>query len=79
MHMVRAMTGTYELPLKINGTFDIALCLSCHAGAPSFRAVEPHQSPDLQETLLDHSMRCTGMCHPAAHPEEALRGGEAAS
>lgn len=79
MHMVRALTKTYELPLKLNGTFDITSCLGCHAGAPAFRAVEAHQAPDLQAALLDRSMSCTGMCHPAAHPEEALHGGESAS
>ena len=77
MHMIRALTGTYELPLKINGSFDITSCLGCHAGAATFRAVEAHQAPDLQAALLDHSMSCTGMCHPAAHPEEALNGGAA--
>jgi len=79
MHMLRTLTGRYELPLAINGTFDITSCLGCHAGAASFRAVEAHQAPDLQAALLDHSMSCTGMCHPAAHPEEALKGGGAAS
>lgn len=79
MHMLRALTKTYELPLKLNGTFDITSCLGCHAGAASFRAVEAHQAPNLQAALLDHSMSCTGACHPAAHPEEALKGGEAAS
>jgi hypothetical protein len=79
MHMVRALTGRYELPLRINGTFDITSCLGCHAGAPSFRAVEAHQAPDLQAALLDHSMSCTGTCHPTAHPEETLLGTETAS
>jgi cytochrome c nitrite reductase small subunit len=79
MHMVRALTGRYALPLKILGTFDIASCLGCHAGAASFRAVEAHQAPDLQAALLNRSMSCTGACHPAAHPDEALNGGGAAS
>ncbi len=79
MHMVRTATGWYTLPLKLNGTFDINSCLGCHAYAPSFRAVEAHQDPDLQKQLLSHELSCTGVCHPAAHPEAALTGGGPAS
>ena len=79
MHMVRAFTGWYVLPIHLNGTFDINSCLGCHAGAASFRAVTEHQDPDLQAALLNHTMSCTGACHPAAHPDAALTGGEAAS
>src|SRR5262249_54279681 len=32
MHMLRALAGRYAMPLRINGTFDIASCLGCHAG-----------------------------------------------
>jgi hypothetical protein len=78
MHMLRTLTGRYDLPIKLHGTFDIDSCLGCHAGAASFRAVEAHQDPELQKSLLDHTMSCTGMCHPAAHPAEALMGGKAA-
>ena len=63
--------------IKLNGTFDIDSCLGCHAFAPSFRAVEAHQDPDLQKQLLSREMGCTGICHPAAHPEAALTGGGA--
>jgi hypothetical protein len=79
MHMLRTLTGRYNLPLELHGTFDIASCLGCHAGAASFRAVEAHQDPDAQAALLNHTMSCTGVCHPAAHPEEALTGGKTAS
>ncbi len=79
MHMVRTVTGKYELPIALHGTFDIESCLSCHAGAASFRAVAAHQDPDLQRALLDRTMSCTGICHPAAHPAAALTGGGATS
>ncbi|HEV7731955.1 MAG TPA: hypothetical protein VGR62_07325 [Candidatus Binatia bacterium] len=79
MHMIRTLTGRYELPLQLHGTFDINSCLGCHAGAESFRAVEAHRAPDLQEALMNHTMSCTGACHPAAHPDDALTGGGAAS
>lgn len=79
MHMVRTVTGRYALPIALHGTFDIDSCLGCHAGADSFRAVEAHQDPDMQQALLDGAMRCTGTCHPAAHPEDALTGGGPAS
>jgi hypothetical protein len=75
MHMVRTVTGDYALPIALHGTFDIDSCLGCHAGAASFRGVEAHQDPDLQKALLDGTMSCTGACHPAAHPAEALTGG----
>lgn len=74
MHMVRTVTGDYELPLKTRGPFDIDSCLGCHAQVPSFRAVVAHQDPDLQRQLVDRELSCTGICHPAAHPESALQG-----
>ena len=77
MHMVRTATGWYTLPIALHGHFDINSCLGCHASAPSFRAVEAHQDPDLQKQLLAHEIGCTGICHPAAHPEAALTGGGA--
>ena len=79
MHMVRTATGWYDLPIKHNGPFDIDSCLGCHALAPSFRAVEAHQDPDLQKQLLGRQLSCTGICHPTAHPESALTGGAPAS
>jgi len=79
MHMVRTVTGRYELPLRVNGTFDIDSCLGCHAYASSFRAVEAHQDPELQKMLVSRQMSCTGSCHPAAHPDSALNGGGPAS
>src|SRR5262249_2287382 len=36
MHMLRTVTGRYELPIKLNGPFDIDSCLGCHAHAPRF-------------------------------------------
>ena len=40
----------------------------------SFRAVEAHTDKDLQAALVSREMSCTGTCHPAAHPPEALNG-----
>jgi hypothetical protein len=74
-HMVRTATSRYDLPLAMNGPFDINSCLGCHAHAPSFRAVEAHRDPDLQKQLLARELSCTGACHPSAHPPEALTGG----
>src|SRR5262249_35860083 len=39
-HMMHTLTGHYELPLELNGRFDINSCLNCHARAARFRAVE---------------------------------------
>jgi hypothetical protein len=79
MHMLHTITGEYPMPLAMRAPFDINACLGCHAHAPSFRAVEAHQSPDLQKALIAREMSCTGLCHPAAHPESALTGGKPAA
>lgn len=78
MHMVRTVTGDYALPIKLNAPFDIDSCLGCHAAASRFRDQPAHQDPDLQKALVAREMSCTGVCHPAAHPEAALTGGLAA-
>ena len=79
MHMLHTVTGGYDLPLKLNGRFDINSCLNCHAQAVRFRAVEAHQPLDIQQALMSGEMSCTGLCHPSAHPESALGGGTPAS
>jgi len=77
-HMIRTVTGRYETPIRLAGTFDIQSCLGCHAAAESFRKVEEHQPLDVQQALLSGEMGCTGDCHDVAHPEEALMGGDGA-
>jgi cytochrome c nitrite reductase small subunit len=74
-HMIHTLTGGYELPLALNGPFDIDSCLGCHLGASRFRAVEMHQSPEVQQALVSREVGCTGACHPSAHPPSALGGG----
>ncbi len=74
VHMLRAVTGTETLPLKTYEPFDVKECLQCHAQATGFRAVETHRMPPIQAALLSGEMGCTGTCHPAAHPAEALMG-----
>ena len=39
-----------------------------------WRAVEAHATEEIVRALLSREMSCTGMCHPAAHPPEALSG-----
>ncbi len=79
MHMLHVVTGNYNLPLKLNGRFDINSCLNCHSQAERFRAVEAHHPLDVQEALISGEMSCAGLCHPPAHPESALTGGAPAS
>jgi hypothetical protein len=74
VHMAHALFGTYEYPLALKRPFDIDSCLDCHRHAPKFRAVEAHHDKDLQQLLVKREMSCTGTCHPAAHPAEALNG-----
>lgn len=76
-HMLNTVTGDYDYPLKPRATFDIDACRDCHAGTTNFRAVEAHQDPDMQQALLAGEMSCTGVCHPAAHPDWALEGAKA--
>jgi len=78
-HMFHTVTGHYDRPLKLNGPFDIDSCLSCHARSANFRAVEAHQALDLQEALVSRQMSCTGVCHPAGHPDDAIAAGAPAS
>ena len=73
-HMVHTVMGSYELPLKLYQPYDIDGCLQCHAESTRFRGVEVHATEGIAQALLSREMRCTGMCHPAAHPPEALSG-----
>ena len=71
-HMIHEITGGYDLPLKMRAPFNIDSCLDCHAESPRFRNAAPHAL--MEEALLSREMGCTGTCHPAAHPAEALSG-----
>jgi nitrate/TMAO reductase-like tetraheme cytochrome c subunit len=75
-HMIHTVTGNFDFPLKHHGTFDISSCLSCHAAAKPFRKAETHRDEGIQQALLSGAMGCTGVCHPAAHPESALNGAQ---
>lgn len=74
-HMIHTVLGSYDLPLTLRGPYDIDGCLQCHAETRAFRQAGPHRVAEIQEALLRHEMSCTGTCHPAAHPPEALTGG----
>lgn len=78
-HMIHTVTGRYEFPLEHRGMFDVNACLDCHAQAIPFQSVEMHRDPAIQEALLAGEMSCAGMCHPPAHPPEALVGTQEAS
>ncbi len=71
-HMVTNLTGQVRYPLEINGRYDVAQCLDCHAQSEPFRKQDAHRPPEIQQALLDGSMACTGACHAAPHPESAL-------
>jgi hypothetical protein len=66
------VTGRITYPIEIAGRYDISQCLDCHAQSAKFREQPAHQDPDLQKSLLDGSMGCTGVCHAAPHPDSAL-------
>jgi len=73
-HMWHRLWGSYDYPLAMNKPFDIDSCLECHLHAPKFRAVPFHNDPEIQKQLVSREISCTGTCHPAAHPAEALNG-----
>jgi hypothetical protein len=73
-HMLRTVANDYAFPIELVGPFDIGSCLNCHARAATFRAVVAHQDPDTQQALIKHELSCTGVCHSAGHPEDALKG-----
>ena len=73
-HMVRTATSDYKFPIEHRGPFDIDSCLNCHARSATFRAVGAHQDPDTQQALFKREMSCTGICHSAGHPDDALMG-----
>ena len=73
-HMWRTLTRNYQFPLEHNGAYNIDACLNCHAGTVAFRDVEEHRDPDLAQAMVDREIGCTGDCHPAAHPDDALLG-----
>jgi len=73
-HMMKTVTRSYTFPIEHHGPFDIDSCLNCHAQAATFRSVDAHKDPDTQQALFKREMGCTGVCHVAAHPEEALNG-----
>lgn len=73
-HMLNTLTGRHEFPLELRGAFDIDSCLDCHAENAKFRGEALHRDPDIQAALLAREIGCTGACHAAAHPPEALNG-----
>ena len=73
-HMVHTVLGSYEYPLALYAAYDVDGCLQCHAESARFRAVEAHAVEEIQQALMAREMSCTGACHPAAHPPEALSG-----
>ncbi len=73
-HMWRTLTRHYEFPLEHKGPFDIDSCQNCHAATKAFRDVEEHRDPELAAAMVSREIGCTGDCHPAAHPEDALNG-----
>jgi hypothetical protein len=73
-HMLMELTGSYDLPLTLHGDFDLKSCMGCHSESSRFREQPAHQPIEIQDALLSGAMTCTGACHPAAHPPEALDG-----
>jgi nitrate/TMAO reductase-like tetraheme cytochrome c subunit len=69
-HWLLYVTDTWKEPLTYKGTYPNSNCLSCHATAPAFRAVESHRA--LREQLANDEMNCF-TCHGLPHPARPTR------
>lgn len=75
-HMIQTVLESYDYPIRMRGPYDIKSCLACHAESPGFRN-DVHASPEISSALLTGELSCTGACHPAAHPADALMNPDA--
>jgi nitrate/TMAO reductase-like tetraheme cytochrome c subunit len=64
-HLVRYVTGAYELPLHTRVPYNVANCAHCHAEAKVFR--DAHT--DVIEDLKSGEATCLD-CHAPAHPDQ---------
>ena len=69
-HVVRYVTGTYVLPIKIAHPYPNVRCFACHAGSQKFLKSPGHPA-DVQPQLASGEVSCL-TCHGPAHtPKEA--------
>ncbi len=76
-HLFRYVTHTYELPIKIKGTFNNQNCLDCHSQGKNFTAVPDHQAffSVTDNKLFSSQVSCLE-CHGLAHPKRSTRSSE---
>lgn len=70
-HLWKYETGTYELPIKIVGTYNTGNCLDCHKGARKYEA----QHAAFATVMESGEMTCFA-CHGKAHPGRSTRASE---
>jgi len=66
-HVLRYMTGSYTLPIKIAKPYANAGCLECHAESQRFLRSPSKQ--DILPELMSGKTSCLD-CHSPAHPEQ---------
>jgi len=74
-HVVRQVTGAYELPLKIAAPYPNVRCLGCHGESQKFQRSEGHPKEDRAKLLSGETscLECHGPPHPAMTTKEAAR------
>jgi len=64
-HWLLYVTKTWPEPIEYSGSYPNSNCTACHAGTPSFEAVESHDA--LERELRADEVSCTS-CHGPPHP-----------
>jgi nitrate/TMAO reductase-like tetraheme cytochrome c subunit len=69
-HVLRYVTGSYTLPIKIRHPYPNVRCLGCHAESQRFLNSSGHPA-DIKPQLMSNELSCLS-CHAPAHtPKEA--------
>jgi cytochrome c nitrite reductase small subunit len=69
-HVIRYLTGTYEEPIPLRGTFNNGNCLKCHGDTPKYDAQDMHR--DNAEDIATSTTGCL-TCHDSPHPSAEQR------
>ncbi|MEO6324743.1 MAG: hypothetical protein ABIQ65_08965 [Thermoanaerobaculia bacterium] len=71
-HIIRASTGRYTMPIRINKPYPNVRCLSCHATSRKYLESASHIDVGLKKMAVNE-VRCLD-CHTDIHPAPDTRG-----
>ena len=76
-HVYRYTFRTYRLPIRMRHSYDLSICLNCHAESALFRRPrnDPEAHEGVLESVLKNEMSCL-TCHELAHPPGEERSGQ---